>query len=106
MTPVPDCLVWVPFGSFGWQLAHLDRKIGDFTWLGHKWRDNSRRWVGPVRIKLLDGVLSYQDVDLVDLVVQRALKAATPGRPPCHHGHHFIPQVKRRAALALAGGAR
>lgn len=108
MTPFPNCLVWVRFGSFGRQLAHVDKlPLDRAIVVVHKWRDNSRRWTGAL-VVVRRNVLE-DEVDLVDPVVQRALKAATPGRPPCHHKHHFIPQVKaaaprRTASHALVGG--
>lgn len=91
MTAVGRCLVWVRFGTFGRQLAHVHEEKRHNLYV-HKWRDNSRRWTG--RMYLEDWKILPDPVDLIDPVVQRALKAATPGRPPCTHKHHFIPQVK------------
>jgi hypothetical protein len=96
-----SCLVWVRFGTVGRQLAHVHTQKRENLWV-HKWRDNSRRWTG--RVYLEGWRILPDEVDLVNPVVQRAIKAATNGRPPCRHQHHFIPQVKtaapRRAVLA------
>lgn len=86
------CLVWVRFGSFGKQLAHIHKVLEGGICIGAKWRDASRRWTGRVLWKVED-IKSY-DIDLVDQVVQRAIRAATSGRPLCHHKHHLMPRVK------------
>lgn len=87
------CLVWVRYGSRGGrQLAHIHKVLTGGICIGSKWLDNGRRWTGRVLWKVTD-IKSY-DIDLVDPVVQRAIRGATSGRPFCHHSHHLMPRVK------------
>lgn len=90
-------LVWVRFGTFGRQLAHIDRAATRDVFIGFKWRENSRTWVGPLRIprfKIEGGA------DLEHPVVQHALKAGAPGKPPCSHRAHGFPDQERTYTAA------
>ncbi len=96
------CLVWVSLGRGGRRLAHLSSFPDAGVALCSTWIDNARRWTDLVAISALKAL--PDDVDLMDPVVQRALRGATSGRPYCTHKHHFIPQVKTatRGQAALA----
>jgi len=85
-------LVWVRFGDVGRQLAHLDRAATKDVFIGHKWRENSRSWVGPLRIPRFKIVGA---ASLEDEAVRHALKAARPGRPSCHHERHDYDAAER-----------
>lgn len=96
MTILDGCFIWVRFGRIGRQLAHLDRVLGGGAAWVHKWRDAGRRWTASrILISAFDAIAA--PVELADPVVRRAIKAAAPGRPPCHHAHHFTPQTNRTA---------
>lgn len=81
-------LVWVSFGSFGRQLAHVGRAANRDVYVGYKWRESSRHWVGPLRIPRFKILAALTPDEIADPVVRHALSAGGPGRPACDHQEH------------------
>lgn len=94
-------LVWISYGGFGRQLAHLDRAANRDVFIGHKWRENSRTWVGPLRIPRYK-ILEAASID--NPVVRHALNAGRPGRPACRHETHDLSQLPIGDHPTLATG--
>lgn len=73
--------------SRGRRVAHFSHSEGltsDFYWC-QVWIDKAHRWSRSVRVRISRFL---GPIDRRDPVAKRAIRAAMPGHPPCHHKDH------------------